>query len=210
MQYLVNFLFISELIGTVAFAASGAIKAIKYKYDIMGIVTIGTITGIGGGILRDEIISDNTPGAFIDLKYAYIAIVISLLVYAFYMLKNKGILKHSIANKMVYDICDAIGLGVFAINGTNAALENGAFTAVIMGMLTAAGGGILRDILCLERPRVFKEEIYITAALAGSFTFYTLVQIGLSSIIVASLSILLAVMIRLMSIKWQWELPRAS
>jgi len=94
--------------------------------------------------------------------------------------------------------------------GTNVAVNGNAFTAVIMGMLTAVGGGIIRDVLCIQRPRVFMEEIYATAALAGSLTYYVLVNMGVNYIFVSIVSMTLVIGIRLFSIKWQWQLPRVN
>lgn len=207
MEHVINYLIVCEYIGTAAFAISGAITAIKHKLDLLGIVVIGSVTGIGGGILRDEIISDSAPVAFVHLQYVAITILTSLLIYVFYLLKVKKKITWSITQTKIFDICDAIGLGIFAVNGTNAAMDGNTFTAILMGVITAVGGGILRDILCGEIPRVFKEEIYATAALVGSTCYYMMKIMGFNYVFASLVGMTLVVVIRLVSKYNRWKLP---
>lgn len=207
MDHAINYLIVCELIGTAAFAISGAITAIKHKLDILGILVIGSVTGIGGGILRDEIISDTAPVAFVNLQYVLITIMTSFLIYIFYLLKIKKKISWQVTQTRIFDICDAIGLGIFAVNGTNAAMGSNAFTAILMGVITAVGGGILRDVLCGEIPKVFKEEIYATAALVGSTCYYAMKTMGFNYIFASIVGMGLVVVIRLVSKYKCWKLP---
>lgn len=159
-------LLVIDLIGTFAFAINGAMTAIKYaKVDIVGVLTLGMVTALGGGFIRDILIDDLPPTTFQDWRYLLTAAVGSLI--AFFVGSRLEKLSKTI------NMLDAVGLSLFAVTGTLKGLEMGVgpVQAVILGVITAAGGGTIRDIMIQRIPAVLHTELYaIPAAIAGMLT----------------------------------------
>jgi uncharacterized membrane protein YeiH len=150
--------------GDVVFAVSGALTAARYKMDILGFVMIGAITGIGGGTTRDLLLG-RTVWWTQDPVELILVIGASLITYFFVtsdITRDKG---------MVW--ADTLGLSVFGVVGCHIALQFGApfFIAVIMGMVTATGGGVIRDIITNTQPMIISGQVYATAALLGSLSY---------------------------------------
>ena len=161
-----NFISLMELIGTVAFAVSGALVAIEKKLDYYGIVLLAIVTAVGGGIIRDIIINLPLPVALSDPTYIVICIVTAAVVIMFYKWVKKI---HSLVV-----IFDAVGLAAFTAIGAEAALNNDVYTpfvVITLALLTGTGGGVIRDMFAREIPFVFKKEVYATASLAGAVAF---------------------------------------
>lgn len=157
------------IIGTIAFAISGALLAIQKDMDYFGIVFSAITTSVGGGILRDILINNDLPTAFSDPKYIIISIFSALLTIMFY----KKILY---MNKLLL-ISDAIGLGAFTAIGSQIAVTSGInhpIVIIILAILTGTGGGVIRDILAKEIPIIFQREVYAVASMFGSALFIIL------------------------------------
>ncbi len=195
-----DFWFGLELFGTVIFAISGAISAVKREFDLTGVVLIACVVGNGGGTIRDLLI-----GAPVFWLTHWIYIVIAMVSGILTFLFMKYI--HT-ARKFIL-ISDAIGLGVFAIVGTQKALQFGVnpFLAVVMGLITSIGGGLIRDTLCNQMPMVLREEIYTLAATAGATVFVLLPDNLRHSFLVYSGCALLIVIIRLLAVKYKIHMP---
>lgn len=162
-----DLLSVLDLIGVAAFSVSGTIIAMKKKLDLLGIYILSAITAMGGGILRDVIMDRGIPVFF----QSYSALIIILVVTTFTILTRGNIKWKNFMFAM-----DAIGLAVFAVNAGLIGIQAGYnFPSIMfMGMITATGGGVVRDILCQRVPIIFRKEVYATAALAGTFILWLL------------------------------------
>lgn len=160
-----HFVQLLDLFGVAAFAASGALKASSKRMDVFGFVLIATATGIGGGTLRDLLLGVR-PVFWID-KPEYLAVCVATAVLGFFVAHRL----HSRQSWLLW--ADAVGLATFSVLGAEVALVAGApaSVAVLMGLITATFGGILRDVLCAESPLILHREIYATAAAAGSLVY---------------------------------------
>ena len=180
---------ILELIGTAAFAASGALTAIKRRFDLFGVIIIGVTTAVGGGIMRDIVIGSHPVAAFRDPLAMSAAALISVLVFAALAVKGdlggKALKLYDTAMLML----DTIGLGIFTVTGITAAMRSGVsdntFLLVFSGVITGVGGGVLRDIFVNKKPEIF---------------------VGNMPACMASLAVTFS--LRLMSVKFGWNLPK--
>ncbi len=198
-MHLINLL---DLIGTSVFAISGALAASSKEMDLSGILAVGFIVGNGGGTIRDLLLN-RTVFWLHDPNILYISIlpsIVILLLSRFFYFSERLLL-----------IPDAIGLGVFAVVGAQITLNMGMRVdiAVIMGVITAAGGGMLRDILCGEVPLILKREIYATAAFCGSLLYVLLIH-HINRHTAGLIAILLVLIIRMVAIKLRLGLPKFS
>jgi len=193
-----------EILGTAVFAITGALKAVKHELDILGILVMASITGTGGGILRDLILGDTPPASFLDETFFLVSIISALAVF-FLAPKIVKIWK-------IIRIGDAIGLGLFAAIGAAKGIsyEMGTIGIILTGAITATGGGVLRDMLVNEVPLVIRKDFYATAAVIGS-----LVLIGADTLkINPTTSILSAAALttglRLLAMRLRLSLPKAG
>lgn len=190
-----------EIIGTIAFAISGALIGIEKKLDLFGVVFLSITTSVGGGIFRDIIIGNIPPVAFIKPVYCIVSVISSFITFILY--------KKIIKLKNIIFIFDAIGLGVFTAIGSNAALahnNNHPFLVISMGLITGVGGGLLRDVFAKDIPYVFRKEIYAVASLAGSLGFY-LVHLVNSDMMPLYVCFIVTFAIRILSVKFDLNLP---
>ena len=195
-----SFISLMELIGTVAFAVSGALVAIEKKFDIYGVTFLAIITAVGGGIIRDVIINLPLPVALSDPIYVVICIATAAVVICFYKWVKK-------VNGLVV-IFDAVGLAAFAAIGAKAALSNDVYTpfvVITLALLTGTGGGVLRDLFAREIPFVFKKEVYATACIIGAVAFLVAYPyVGVNGAMYICFGLTLA--IRLICVKFNWNL----
>ena len=175
--------------GDVVFAVSGALTAARYRMDILGFLMIGTITGIGGGTLRDVLLG-RTVWWTQDPRELILCIGASLLTFFF--------IKSDISQRRRMVWADALGLSAFAVVGCHVAVSFGApfFIPVVMGMVTATGGGLMRDVLTNNQPMIFCGQIYATAALVGSLGYASLRGLGVPEIPAEIVSALAAFLLR--------------
>lgn len=155
-----------EIIGTVAFAITGALTAIEKDLDYYGILFLGFMTAVGGGILRDMIIDDGLPATFVNPMYAIISIVTSIVVIIFY--------KHILYMDRLITLCDAIGLAAFSAIGCKVATVHDFdqyFLVITLALLTGTGGGMIRDICAGNVPFVLEKEVYAVASIAGAISY---------------------------------------
>ncbi|WP_129339381.1 trimeric intracellular cation channel family protein [Cellulomonas endophytica] len=166
-------LLVLDLAGTFAFAVNGALTAVRTTaVDIVGVVTLGMITGLGGGIVRDVLLGAVPPATFADARYLAVAAAGGLLAF---------VLGHVLARfARTIDVLDAAGLSLFAVTGAGKALALGAgpAQAVILGAVTAVGGGTLRDVLLRRVPSVLTSELYAIPALLGATVATVLATAG--------------------------------
>lgn len=198
-------LYLLDLFGTAVFAISGVLLASKLKMDPIGVIVLATVTAIGGGTIRDMVIGA-TPVFWINqTEYLWVIVFISILTIL--LIRHPRRLPW-----YVLPVADAVGLAVFVAIGVDKALIYGAspLTAVIMGVMTGCGGGIIRDVLAREIPMVFRTEIYATACIVGG----TIQTMGLSANISTEVATVVGISatlgIRLAAIRWHLSLPTFS
>ena len=205
------FVSVLEITGTVAFAASGALTAMKKRMDLLGVIVLGVITAIGGGILRDVILGITPPLAFRNPLSAVVATVTSCLLFIPWI-------RHRLTkNQRIFDtvlLCmDSLGLGVFTVMGIWNALDfspdRSTFLLVFVGVLTGVGGGILRDVLAGNMPYILVKHIYACASLAGAVSC-TLLWRVLPGYAAMLISMVLVVVIRLLAAHYRWNLPKVN
>lgn len=192
-----------DLFGTMAFAVTGAFKAIEHKADIVGIIILATMTGVAGGTMRDIIIGRFPPNSISDPWYVVITICTAIVIFFMYPRLQK--------HWNLFLKFDALGLGVFTIIGAIFAYHVFGlnFLAIALaGMLTAVGGGILRDLFVNEIPIVFVKELYASASFVGVLVFYLLLFIGMELYMTAIIGMVITTVLRLIAMKYNWNLPR--
>lgn len=196
-------LVVLELVGVTAFAASGALAAVRARLDIFGVCVLGATTALGGGVLRDLLLGITPPAALTHGRYLVTALITSLVVFRF----PPGVARL----RRAVLVLDAAGMGLFATGGATTALAAGgsALAACTIGMTTAIGGGVLRDVLLREIPTVLRMEIYALAALAGSAVVVAGTAAGLRSGVVSVVGALLATGLRGVALARGWHAPRA-
>jgi uncharacterized membrane protein YeiH len=199
------FIYVLDLFGTMAFAVTGAFKAIEHKADIVGIIILATITGVAGGTIRDVILGKELPNSLIDPSYVIITVVSAIVIF----------LLHSRMKKHwnVFLKFDAIGLGVFTVIGATFAYNMfgmNFLVIILSGMLTAIGGGILRDVFVSQTPIVFVKELYASASFIGAAGFYLVILLT-NDVYAGTISgILLATGLRVIAMKYNWNLPKVK
>ena len=198
-----------ELIGTIAFAVSGAMVGIEKKMDIFGISILGLTTAVGGGILRDLILNITPPAAFKDPVFAFTAIIVSIIVFL-------PPVRRAFADRQkIYDlimlVMDSVGLGMFTVTGVRAAmLATGGinhFMIIFVGVLTGVGGGILRDVFAGSTPYIFVKHFYACASILGAVLCTFLWRITGGQIAMIS-GAALTMVLRLLAAYYRWSLPR--
>ena len=201
-----------EIIGTVAFAASGAMLAIDRDLDLFGVLLLGVTTAVGGGVMRDVLLGTFPPNAFSNSIYVAVAFATALAVFLFAYLKEEPYWKQRARMDRIVNLLDAIGLGIFSVVGAETALNRGfagnAFLCIFMGMMTGVGGGILRDMMSQTIPFVLKKLIYAVASIAGAGAYYALIQLSLDRTEAMLTGLLLTVAIRMLATHFAWDLPK--
>ena len=197
------FIYVLDLFGTMAFAVTGAFKAIEHKADIVGIIILATITGLAGGTIRDVVFGKTLPNSLIDPTYVIITVISAIVLFLLYSKMKK--------HWNVFLKFDAVGLGVFTVIGATFAYNlfgMNFLVIVLSGMLTAIGGGILRDVFVNQTPIVFVKELYASASFIGAITFYFTLLITNEVYAATILGIILTTGLRLVAMKYNWNLPR--
>ncbi len=186
-----------------AFAVSGAFKAIEKKTDIVGIILLATITGLAGGTIRDIIIGKVPPNSIADPIYIAITVATGIVIFLLFSRLKK--------HWNLFLKFDAIGLGVFTIIGATFAYNIFGlnFLAIAFaGIVTAIGGGILRDVFVQETPIIFVKELYASASFIGVVVFYFILVLDGSLYLATILGIIITTGLRMVSMKFNWNLPR--
>ena len=190
-----------DIIGTMAFAMSGALTAMNKKMDPFGVFIIAFVTAVGGGTLRDIMIGRTPVGWMLDLTYVYVIIIGFVLAIIFR--KKFDRLRTSLF------LFDTIGLGVFTLIGLEKGINIGLHPAicVALGTMTACFGGVIRDILCTEIPVIFRREIYATICILGGIVFFILREFDLDKDVLYLTTSFFIISIRLMAVQFKWYLP---
>ncbi|MCE7082433.1 trimeric intracellular cation channel family protein [Streptomyces sp. ST2-7A] len=194
-----------DLAGIAVFAISGALLAVRKNFDVFGMAVLAFATGLGGGLFRDLVIGAVPPAAFTDMGYFLTPLVVTVLVIFLHPQVER-------INRAVL-VFDAAGLGFFCVVGTIKAHEYGLGTvaAAALGLATAAGGGVLRDVLANEVPALLRwdREIYAVPAIVGASAVALLLRYDALSDVTMALSVLVPFVLRLLALRYNWRAPRA-
>lgn len=192
---------ILDLLGTIAFAVSGALIAMSKKFDTFGVFIIAFVTAVGGGTLRDILIG-NHPVSWMQQTYYVHTIIVTVILTIIFRKKIKHLSKSMF-------LFDTIGLGIFTIIGTEMGVQANfkPIISIALGTMTASFGGIIRDILCNQVPIIFRKEIYATAAIIGAITYIVLHNLGINSTIIYVSTTSIVIIIRLIAVKFHLSLP---
>ena len=197
-----SFVYTLEMLGTAAFAVSGALAASRKRMDIFGFCVLALMPAVGGGTIRDIII-DRVPVFWVaDNRYIAVAIIAALVVF-FAPHRRPGI------RREILVWADALGLALFAALGTEICLQydTGPLVAVMLGVTTAVTGGMIRDIICNEIPLILSREIYATAAFAASLAFVVADKLAFSDNTSLAIAVVTGLLIRGLAIMYNWSLP---
>jgi uncharacterized membrane protein YeiH len=195
-----------DLVGTFAFALNGALTAVRAAHvDVVGVVTLGMITALGGGILRDILLDALPPATFVDWRYLAVAAAGGLIAFLF----SRGLRRFT----SPIDVLDAAGLSLFAVTGAAKALELGVgpVQAVILGTVTGVGGGTVRDVLIRQIPSVLSSGLYAIPALVGAALVVVATSSGLNQVLGAPVAIGAAgvcFVIRMVGLHFRLDAPR--
>lgn len=198
MDQILNFI---SIVGSFTFAISGAIIAMRKRFDPFGVLIIGFVTAVGGGTLRDILIEERTVFWFVQTSYIYFALAGALFAIIF-----RSKLEHM--NKPLL-FFDAIGLGLYTITGVQIGLQFDLNTinCIILGVITGSFGGVIRDILVNEIPVIFKKEVYATVSIAGAVIYIVLQRLGMSNPLLQIVPIVFIIVARLLVIQYKISLP---
>ncbi|MBQ8174735.1 MAG: trimeric intracellular cation channel family protein [Clostridia bacterium] len=201
-----------EIIGILAAALSGAMLAIDKKMDLFGVVIIGMVTGLGGGVMRDVTLG-YIPRSFSNPSYLIAAVVPPLVMFLVALLLQQRYVREEALIDRINNIFDALGLGAFAVGGAVVARAvgyDGHFVVVVFsGVITAVGGGVLRDVLLREIPSILKKHVYAIAALAGTVVYYLFLHFGAGEVLSAVAGVLLVFILRILATIFRWNFPKA-
>ncbi len=207
-----EFMSFLEIVGTVAFSVSGALVAIGANLDIFGVIFVSCITAVGGGIVRDILLGIHPPAIFMNSRICIIAMAVSVAVFLIAYRNRRHFSDFRMRIEQINNVFDALGLAAFTVTGAEVAYmigygENG-FLVVAIGMITAVGGGIFRDILTNTTPYVFKKHVYALATILGGIVYYFSRKYFFADVWTFALPMTLVVSIRLLATKYRWSLPK--
>jgi uncharacterized membrane protein YeiH len=194
-----------DLIGTFAFGLNGALTAIRSaRVDLFGVVALGMFTAVGGGIVRDTLINSLPPATFSDWRYLAVAAGGALMAF----LLNRPLERFA----SVIAVADAAGLSLFCVTGASKALDFGlgGGVAAILGVVTAVGGGTIRDVLVMRVPSVLTSGLYAVPALVGASITVAAVGIGVYGVPAAALAAAVCFAIRMLALRYDLNLPDAT
>ena len=193
--------YLLDIIGTMAFALSGALTAMNKRLDPFGILIIAFVTAVGGGTLRDVLIGRTPVGWMLNLHYVYVIFIGYILAILFRKRFDK-------LRKSLF-LFDTVGLGVFTLIGLEKGISIGLHPIICtaLGTMTACFGGVIRDILCNEIPVIFRKEIYATICILGGIVFFMLKKGNFPDELIQLVTSLVIIIVRLLVVKFNWSLP---
>jgi uncharacterized membrane protein YeiH len=194
-----------EIVGIFVFAISGALLAVRKNFDVFGMAVLAEVTALGGGLLRDLIIGAVPPAAFTDLGYFVTPLVATALVFFLH--------PHVERIQVAVNVFDAAGLGLFCVSGATKAYEYGlGLTAsATLGLATAVGGGVLRDVLANEVPSLLRwdRDLYAVPAMVGAAMVVLCIRFDVLNPFTSGLAAVTAFLLRLLAMRYHWRAPRA-
>ncbi len=208
-----KYIFVLEIIGTIAFASSGAMVGIKKHMDLLGVCVLGMTTAVGGGMIRDLILGVTPPVMFQNPTYALLAIAFSVFVFCsmyFFQGKQQKSRFQEVYDKLMM-IFDSLGLGLFTVVGVTTAINIGyettGFLQIFVGVLTGVGGGVLRDIMAGNMPYIFVKHVYASASIIGAIVC-VLIELRFGELPSMLIGAAVVFIIRILAAHFKWNLPR--
>ena len=203
--------YIFDMIGTIAFAVSGALVGVSRKMDIFGMTVLALATAIGGGIVRDVLLGYFPPNSLRNIVYVTVVLVVTVIVFLIY---NSRYRKHAMGprSRASYLLADALGLASFTVTGASAGFKlypELPIFIVLLGTITAVGGGIIRDMLAQRIPSVLKEDVYALPSIVGGIVYYLMVTSSWDNMAVYG-AFTVVLVIRLLALKYNWSLPKVG
>lgn len=204
-------IFVIELLGTVSFAVSGAMTALKHKMDVFGVAILGLVTAVGGGIIRDLVLGITPPATFRDPVYSLVAVGTSIVI--FIPAVRRILTRHQQLYDTVILVMDSLGLGIFTVMGITSAYtvagEDGTFLLLFVGVVTGVGGGVLRDVLAGDTPYIFIKHFYATASLIGAALCIGALRL-FGEAVAIPVGAVSTVILRFLAAHFKWSLPHAE
>lgn len=206
-----TWIFILQLLGTVAFAVSGAMTALHKQMDMLGVTVLGLITAVGGGMVRDVLLGQTPPAIFSDPVTVLTAVAASILVF------SPAVRRRLLKTRCIYDLtlrlADSLGLGIFTVIGAQTACgvleQSNWFAIAFLGTMTGVGGGVLRDVLAGDLPYIFRKHIYALASLFGALVWVALHR-WWNDTAALLIGVAVIVAVRLLAAHYRWSLPKAK
>ncbi|MGW0085831.1 trimeric intracellular cation channel family protein [Streptomyces sp. NPDC003393] len=194
-----------DLVGIFVFAISGALLAVRKNFDVFGIAVLAEVTALGGGLFRDVVIGAVPPAAFTDLGYFLTPLFATVVV--FYLHPHVERIQSAVL------VFDAAGLGLFCVSGTTKAYDYGLSltSSATLGMATAVGGGVLRDVLANEVPSLLRwdRDLYAVPAIVGATMVVLCIHYDALTPLTTGLAVVTAFVLRLLAMRYHWRAPRA-
>ncbi|MFE1311789.1 trimeric intracellular cation channel family protein [Streptomyces sp. NPDC058755] len=194
-----------DVIGIFVFAISGALLAVRKNFDVFGIAVLAEVTALGGGLFRDVIIGAVPPAAFTDLGYFFTPLLAALVVFFLH--------PHVERIQSAVLVFDAAGLGLFSVAGTTKAYSYGLnlTASATLGLATAVGGGVLRDVLANEVPSLLRwdRDLYAVPAIVGATMVVLCIHYDVLTSFTSGLAVVTAFVLRLLAMRYHWRAPRA-
>jgi len=194
-----------EVVGIFVFAISGALLAVRKNFDVFGMAVLAEVTALGGGVFRDLVIGAVPPAAFVDLGYFFTPLIATVIV--FFLHPQVERITRAVG------VFDAAGLGLFCVEGTVKAHQHGLglTSSVTLGMATAVGGGVLRDVLANEVPSLLRwdRDLYAVPAIVGASIAALLIHFDALTGATSALAAVVAFAVRLLAMRYGWRAPRA-
>ncbi|MCX4979531.1 MULTISPECIES: trimeric intracellular cation channel family protein [unclassified Streptomyces] len=194
-----------DLVGIFVFAISGALLAVRKNFDVFGIAVLAEVTALGGGLFRDVVIGAVPPAAFTDLGYFSTPLLAALLVFFLHPEVER--------TQVAVNVFDAAGLGLFCVAGTMKAYEYGLglTQSAALGLATAVGGGVLRDVLANEVPSLLRwdRDLYAVPAMVGAAMVVVCIRYDMLTTFTSGLAVVTAFVLRLLAMRFHWRAPRA-
>ncbi|MGW5867001.1 trimeric intracellular cation channel family protein [Streptomyces sp. NPDC055239] len=194
-----------EIVGIFVFAISGALLAVRKNFDVFGIAVLAEVTALGGGLIRDVVIGAVPPAAFVDLGYFITPLFAALLVFFLHPEVER--------TQLAVNVFDAAGLGLFCVTGTIKAYDYGLglTSSAALGLATAVGGGVLRDMIANEVPSLVRwdRDLYAVPAIIGSAMVALCINYDMVNAFTSSLAVVTTFVLRLLALHYHWRAPRA-
>ena len=206
-----KYILIFDIIGTIAFAISGAAVAIEKEMDLLGVTILGIVTAVGGGIIRDITLGITPPLTFCNPRSIVIAMITAILTFIAVWLYSKHYVNNVRPLNSLLFISDTVGLGVFTVVGVQTAIERinmpSSILLIFVGLITGVGGGIVRDLLAGNIPYIFKKHIYGCASIGGAIVCIIL-WFYLGKEMAMFWGAIVVILLRVLASHYKWNLPR--
>lgn len=214
MEITESIIFAVELIGTIAFAISGAMVAIDHDLDVFGVLFMAVIVALGGGTLRDILLGNLPPKMFSNYTFVAVAAAAGLVVFLLASVGRRFYVRHADRLDKINNLFDALGLAAFTASGVQTAILSGfgdnGFLCVVMGMTTAVGGGIIRDVCVHDTPMVFCKNVYAVASILGAIVYYGMYRLQIAAPWCSFACMAVTLSVRIVAIVFHLNLPHAG